>query len=85
MRIRLVSHSQPRRRLYLSSLQVGGKGRIRQSMLIVCLINIGEGDLKEFLTVSNSIFHSFNICSAYCVSSSVSAYLKNIVELPRWC
>lgn len=56
MRIRLVSHSQPRRRLYLSSLQVGGKGRIRQSMLIVCLINIGEGDLKEFLTVSNSIF-----------------------------
>ena len=53
-------------------------------MLVVCLINIGEGDLKEFLTVSNSIFHSFNIRSAYCVSSSVSAYLKNIVELPRW-
>lgn len=84
MRIHLVSHSQPRRRLYFSSFPVGGKGRIRQSMLVVCLINIEEGDLKEFLTVSNSIFHSFNIGSAYCASSSVSTYLKNIVELPRW-
>ena len=84
MRICLVSHSQPRRRLYLSSFPVGGKGRIRQNMLVVCLINIEEGDLEEFLTVSNSIFHSFNIFSAYCVSSSISPYLKNIVELPRW-
>ena len=56
MRICLVSRSQPRRRLYLFRFPVGGKGRIRQNMLIVCLINIEEGDPKEFLAVSNPSF-----------------------------
>lgn len=68
-----MSHRQPRRRLYLSSFPKGGKGRVRQNTLVMCLINIGEGELQEFLTVSNSIFHSFNkyICSVYCVSGTV--------------